>query len=66
MLCQKCNKREGTEIWSESLMAWNHGHYWKWCRICCVEAQLEDARKQAERIPELVKVLNELLKEEFK
>jgi hypothetical protein len=61
-LCQNCGKRPATENWvgEGGTLAYVHGHYQRWCERCCIEAQLDNARKAAERIPELEKRLEEL------
>jgi hypothetical protein len=68
MVCQNCNCREATENWvgEGGDLAYVHGMFYKWCKICCVEAQLKHARERAESIPVLEKELNDLLSEELK
>ena len=58
-LCQNCGKRPATQNWIGigSTPDYVHGNFARWCELCCVEAQLEYARKAAERIPELEKRL---------
>jgi hypothetical protein len=38
-----------------------HGNYTWWCTCCMIDAQLEDARASADRIPQLEKDLIEAL-----
>lgn len=57
MTCQNCKEREGTEIWSEGSIAYVHGMYQRWCKVCVLSAQLEHAEKAVARIPELKKQL---------
>ena len=66
MICQRCKKRKATENWTNEggLLAFIHGMYQQWCRICCLEEQLRFARKQAAGIPNLEKILVEELKKE--
>ena len=61
--CQNCGKRPGTTKWvgEGGTMALIHGMYSWWCGICCVEAQLDYARKQAALIPEREAELAKLL-----
>ena len=61
-MCENCGEREATSWWigHGSLMDFAHGAGEPWCEQCIVEAQLEYARMQAERIPELERKLAEL------
>jgi hypothetical protein len=61
--CQKCNLRKATVLWSEGTVAMVHGAYQARCDLCCVEEQLEHARKMAASIPELELRLEQLKKE---
>lgn len=67
-VCQKCGQREGTENWTGEggTLAYVHGMYQKWCKICCIEEQLRYARERMESIPKLIKELNDLLEQESK
>lgn len=58
--CQKCGIRPGTIAWSEGTIAYVHGCYQMRCEFCCVEEQLEHARKMAASIPELERKLEQL------
>lgn len=62
MICQNCNKRKGTETWvgEGSMLNFTHGYYQMWCKICCLEAQLEHAKKLADTIPKLTEELEKL------
>lgn len=42
------------------VMGFVHGMYSRWCKICCLEAQLGYAKEIAEQIPSLEKELEEL------
>lgn len=55
ILCNNCDKREGTELWvgEGGVLAHVHGFSRFWCKQCVVEAQLAHCRKSAEQIPEL-------------
>lgn len=66
MLCQNCNKREETENWvgDGGTLAFIRGYTEKWCKICCLEAQLKHAKERADAIPHIEKELNELLSKE--
>ena len=64
MLCCKCDSREGTEVWCEGSIAYVHGMYQNWCKICVVETQLAYAKERAAAIPELVSELRRLRAEE--
>jgi hypothetical protein len=65
MLCQKCGQREATETWTNDLMSFVHGMSQEWCNYCCIKEQLDFAREQAMRIPQLEELLKrELLKME--
>lgn len=61
--CQKCNLRKATTAWCEGSVAFVHGSYQAWCEQCCVEEQLEHAKKMAASIPELERKLEQLKKE---
>lgn len=39
-----------------------HGNYTYWCECCALDAQLEYAKKAADKIPNLEKELEEALK----
>ena len=64
--CAKCQKRPGTAWWAGEggVIAIVHGFYEARCAYCCVEEQLEYARKLAATIPELEAKLAELQAEE--
>jgi hypothetical protein len=51
--CNRCNQREGKNIWSEGSIAYVHGIYQMWCDRCVVEEQLVHAQKAAASIPAL-------------
>ncbi len=53
MLCQRCTKREGTEIWTEGAWAYVHGAYLRWCKRCVLEKQIAHARKIAADLPQM-------------
>jgi hypothetical protein len=61
-MCQNCGKREATECWvgEGGVLALVHNMSQSWCKICCIEAQLEYAKKIANKIPDLEKELEEL------
>lgn len=67
-LCQKCGQREGTENWTGEggTLAYVHGMYQRWCKICCIEEQLKYARERVESIPKLIKELSDLIEKESK
>lgn len=60
--CQNCNEREATEDWvgEGSMMDHIHGFSQRWCKLCCLRAQLEHAKKRAAAIPELEQEIKEL------
>jgi hypothetical protein len=60
--CAKCATRPATEWWTGEggTLAAVHGFYEARCVQCCVEEQLEYARKLAATIPELEAKLIEL------
>ena len=62
MLCQNCGKRPGTEKWvgTGGVIGLIHGCYQMWCERCCIEAQLEHARKAARSVRKLERRLAEL------
>jgi len=62
-LCQNCGQRVATENWTSEggAVAFVHGFYQRWCKVCCLRKQLERAHEQAARIPELEKELEEEL-----
>jgi len=54
--CESCGARPATSWWSgeSSFTEINHGApVYKWCELCCIEAQLEHAKKAAGRVAEL-------------
>ena len=61
MKCQNCLVREGTENWvgQGSSMDFVHGNYKMWCKLCCYKAQLENARQQRDKIPQLEELVRE-------
>jgi len=61
MICQKCHKREATVQWvgDGGMLAFSHGMYEMWCDYCCTVAQLENAKRNAARIPELERKLKD-------
>lgn len=63
-LCANCGKRPGTENWiaSGGALAYVHGFVERWCRVCCVEAQLSHARVCAAQIPALERELVEAVR----
>jgi len=62
-LCQNCGQRPATENWTEDggTLAFVHGFYQRWCKVCCLRKQLERAYEMTGRIPELEKQLEEEL-----
>lgn len=62
IICANCGEREGTINWvgRGGVMDFVHGMYEVWCELCAVEADLEYAKKQAKRVPELEKKLEKL------
>jgi len=64
--CAKCQKRPATQRWApEGVFAAIHGVYEARCEHCCVEEQLEHARKMVATIPELEAKLFELRAKEI-
>lgn len=61
-ICQNCGKRPAETNWvgEGSTMDLIHGNYVQWCNLCCAKESLIYARKQADRIPELEKLIKEL------
>jgi len=61
VLCPNCGRRPASENWvgEGGMLDYVHGFYQRWCKLCCLKAQLEYARKQVERIPDLEKQLAE-------
>lgn len=53
MMCQRCTKREATEVWTEGAWAYVHGAYLRWCRRCVLEKQVEHARKIVADLPQM-------------
>ena len=55
--CQKCSKERPLHNWVGTMsaleVARNPQLMFLWCERCCLEAQIEHARNQAERIPGL-------------
>lgn len=52
--CCKCGTRDATVWWTNGgIYAAVHGFGEPRCELCCVEAQLEEARKLTAKIPEL-------------
>ncbi len=62
-LCQNCGQRPATENWTGDggSLAFVHGFYQRWCKLCCVRKSLECAIEVASRIPDLKKQLEEEL-----
>jgi len=60
--CQNCGQRPGEVDWvgDGGAIAWAHGFTQRWCRLCCVRAQLEYAYKVVDTIPALEKELQQL------
>lgn len=54
-LCENCRLRESTGkyVGTGGSLALVHGFYQVWCDHCMLRAQLQYARDEAERIPEL-------------
>ena len=52
-ICAKCRTRPGTEFWTEGSIAFVHGAYQRWCKVCVLSTQLEFARELAAQIPAL-------------
>lgn len=61
-LCEHCGQRPATVIWigEGDMLTYAHGGGSNWCERCCVEEQLEYARKRAAEIPALEQRLREL------
>lgn len=61
-MCSKCGTRKAVLDWVNDggALAYVHGLSMRWCELCAVETQLEHARKQAARIPELEAALKAL------
>lgn len=53
MICQNCSIREGNMMWTESTLHYSHGIYQMWCQLCVAKAQLQNAIKLSNTIPEL-------------
>lgn len=51
--CKDCGKDRPLTAYADSVMDFVHGNYVKLCSRCVIVRQLDDARKSAERIPEL-------------
>ena len=52
--CAKCQQRPATTWWTaEGTIALVHGFYEARCEVCCLEEQLENARRLAASIPEM-------------
>jgi hypothetical protein len=62
-LCQNCGQRPATENWTSEggSIAFVHGFYQRWCKVCCLQKQLERAHEMTAHIPELEKQLEEEL-----
>jgi hypothetical protein len=60
--CAKCQQRPATTWWSGEggTMALVHGCYEARCEICCIEEQLEHARRLAAAIPAMEAQLADL------
>ena len=54
-LCQKCHEHPASTPWvgEDGTLAFAHGMVAFWCKCCTIGAQLDHARKMAERIPGL-------------
>ena len=61
-LCSNCNIRPGTETWvgNGGTLAVVHGCYTRWCKRCCLVAQIAFANESAERLPGLKRQLAEI------
>lgn len=61
-LCAKCGEREGTMdfVAEGGVLAYVHGMYQRWCRLCVVREQLAYAKARAADIPSLEAELAEL------
>lgn len=44
ILCQRCGKHAGTEIWATGMMEYTHGMYECWCSCCVAKVQLAYAQ----------------------
>jgi hypothetical protein len=64
-LCQNCQEREATENWTGEggTLAYVHGMYDRWCRVCVLRAQIAHIREANTRLPELEAELANLLGE---
>ena len=60
-LCDRCEKRVGTEIWHEGGMDYARGYYTLRCLQCVLEVQVDTARKLAAELPELERRLADVL-----
>lgn len=61
-ICKRCKTREGTETFvdGDATFMWVHGVYEMRCKICCLEAQIEHAKKCVENLPVFEKELRDL------
>jgi hypothetical protein len=61
-ICSNCETRSATEIWvgTGGDLALSHGFYSKWCKRCCLVAQIEHIEKVTGRLPELKRELAEI------
>jgi hypothetical protein len=61
-ICSNCHKRKATENWvgDGGWMAYSHGMYSRWCKICVLEAQIASIRKSMNRLPTLEAKLKKL------
>jgi hypothetical protein len=61
-ICARCLTRQGTEIWTEGTMAYIHGAYQMYCKVCVLTCQIQHAKERAAAIPEMERELEELKK----
>ena len=50
--CAQCHVRPGTEVWSESMLAYTHGMFERICLICSLDRQIAFAEELAAKLPE--------------
>lgn len=66
VLCENCETRPATETWvgDGGALALSHGLSSRWCKRCCLVAQIEYANGIIERLPNTKRQLAEIDAEE--
>ncbi len=61
-ICANCHKHEATENWvgQGSMLDFIHGSYSRWCKCCCLKAQIKHCRQAARRLNGLLTKLEKV------